>query len=133
VDAHRTVALVVSPYTRRQGTVDSTLYSTTSLLRTMEMILGLPPLSQHDAAATPMTNAFSEEPDPRPWDHRPSGIPLYEMNPDGAPMQAEMEKWDFTREDAAPEIALNEAIWKSVRGVGAEMPPPVNAAFVRAR
>ena len=132
VDAHRTVALVVSPYTRRAA-VDSTLYSTTSMLKTMEMILGLPPMSQHDDAATPMTNAFSEEPDPRPWSHRPAGLPLYEMNPDGAPMQAEMEGWDFTREDAAPEIALNEAIWKSVRGAGAEMPAPVNAAFVRAR
>ena len=66
VDSHRTVALVVSPYTRRQGAVDSTLYSTTSMLRTMELILGLPPLSQHDAGATPMTNAFSDAPDVRP-------------------------------------------------------------------
>ena len=59
--------LVVSPYTRRGGAVDSTMYSTTSMLRTMELILGLPPMSQHDAAATPMSNAFSETPDPTPF------------------------------------------------------------------
>ena len=133
VDAHRTVALVVSPYTRRQGMVDSTLYSTTSMLRTMEMILGLPPLSQHDAGATPMTNAFSDLPDLRPFAHRPANVPLYEMNPDGAPMQAEAGSWDLSREDAAPDIALNDSIWKSVRGPGSEMPPPVNSAFIRPR
>ncbi len=133
VDSHRTVALVVSPYTRRGGAVDSTLYSTTSMLRTMELILGLPPMSQHDAAATPMSNAFSETPDPAPFRHRPSQVPLYETNPDGAPMQALAETWDFSREDAAPDIALNEAIWKSVKGEGVPMPAPVNAPFVRVK
>ncbi len=130
VDSHRTLALVVSPYTRRGGVVDSTLYSTTSMLRTIELILGLPPLSQHDAAATPMTNAFRDDPDPTPFRHRPATVPLYEMTPDGAPMQAECDSWDFTREDATPEIPLNQAIWKSVKGPDSEMPPPVNAAFV---
>jgi hypothetical protein len=130
VDAHRTVALAISPYTRR-GAVDSTMYSTTSMLRTIELILGLPPMSQHDASATPMSNAFSDVPDPKPFTHRPSAIPFWETNPDGAPMQAEMETWDFSREDAAPDIAFNEAIWKSVKGADSAMPPPVNAAFVR--
>jgi hypothetical protein len=125
------VAFVVSPFTRRGGAVDSTMYSTTSMLRTMELILGLPPLSQHDAAATPMTNAFSETPDTRPFSHRPARVPLYETNPEGAPMQALMEEWDFSREDAAPDVAFNEAIWKSVKGEASPMPPPVNAAFVR--
>ncbi|HYN42938.1 MAG TPA: alkaline phosphatase family protein, partial [Thermoanaerobaculia bacterium] len=130
VDSHRTLALVVSPYTRRGGAVDSTLYSTTSMLRTMELILGLPPLSQHDAAATPMTNAFRDDPDLTSFRHHPVPVDLYETNPDGAPMQAECDSWDFTQEDATPEIPLNEAIWKSVRGRDAVMPPPVNAAFV---
>ena len=132
VDSHRTVALVVSPYTRRGGAVDSTMYSTTSMLRTIELILGLPPLSQHDAAATPMSNAFADAPDLTPFTHRPAQVPLYEMNADGAPMQALAGTWDFSREDAAPDIALNEAIWKSVKGDAIPMPPPVNAAFVRA-
>ena len=66
VDAHRTEALVISPYTRHHG-VDSTFYSTTSLLRTMELILGLAPMSQYDAAATPMYNAFQNKPDFSPY------------------------------------------------------------------
>jgi YVTN family beta-propeller protein len=131
VDAHRTVGLVVSPYTRRKGAVDSTMYSTVSMLRTMELILGLPPLSQHDASATPMTNTFVDAPDLAPFVHLDTRIPFYEMNPDGAPLQALVGTWDFTKEDAAPDLALNEAIWKSVRGADAEMPAPVNAAFVR--
>ena len=131
VDAHRTVGFVISPYTRRKGAVDSTMYSTVSMLRTMELILGLPPMSQHDASATPMAAVFSDVFDPAPFVHRETKIPFYEMNPDGAPMQAESNAWDFSREDAAPDLALNEAIWKSVRGADAEMPAPVNAAFVR--
>jgi YVTN family beta-propeller protein len=131
VDAHRTIGLVVSPFTRRGGAVDSTLYSTTSMLRTIELILGLPPLSQHDASATPMTAAFAGTPDPHPFRHRPVPVDLYEMNLPGAPMQAESGTWDFSREDATPEVPLNEAIWKSVKGASSEMPAPVNAAFVR--
>jgi DNA-binding beta-propeller fold protein YncE len=133
VDAHRTVAFVVSPWTRRGGAVDPTMYSTTSMLRTMELILGLPPLSQHDASATPMSNAFNDTPDLTPFRHRPAEVPLYEENAEGAPMQALSETWDFSREDAAPDIGLNEAVWQSVRGAGSPMPSPVNAAFVRSR
>ncbi len=132
VDAHRTVGFVISPYTRRGGVVDSTMYSTVSMLRTIELILGLPPMSQHDASATPMTAAFADAPDLAPFAHLETKIPFYEMNPDGAPMQALAGTWDFTKEDAAPDLALNEAVWKSVRGADSEMPAPVNAAFVRA-
>ena len=66
VDAHRTTAFVISPYTKR-GAVDSTMYSTSSMLRTMELILGLKPMSQFDAAATPMFNSFQATPDLRPY------------------------------------------------------------------
>src|SRR5205807_3973818 len=68
VDAHRTVALVISPYTKH-GQVDSNLYSTTSMLRTMELILGLAPMSQFDAAARPMYNAFQARADTRSYQH----------------------------------------------------------------
>src|SRR5947209_8580078 len=61
VDAHRTVALVISPYTQH-GKVDKAMYSTSSMLRTMELILGLKPMSQFDAAARPMYNAFQSTP-----------------------------------------------------------------------
>src|SRR5205085_4689114 len=68
VDAHRSLLLAVSPFSRR-GVVDSTLYTTCGVLRTMELILGLPPMSQYDAAATPMYNAFTTTPDLRPFSH----------------------------------------------------------------
>src|SRR6185436_14199829 len=70
VDAHRVVALAVSPYTRGRGT-DSTMYSTASMLRTMELCLGLDPMSQYDAGARPMYNAFRKDPDLTSYTVRP--------------------------------------------------------------
>ena len=75
VDCHRTVALVASPYVRRHS-VDSTMYSTSSMLRTMELILGLPPLTQYDAAATPMWATFQQQSDLRPYDCLAARVPL---------------------------------------------------------
>jgi DNA-binding beta-propeller fold protein YncE len=129
VDAHRTVALAISPYTRH-GRVDSTLYSTSSMLRTMELILGLRPMSQFDAAATPMYQAFDGKPDPRPYQHL---VPDTDMNARNTPLSygAKLsEKMDFSVEDAADDLLLNEVIWRSVRGPDSPMPPPVRAAFV---
>src|SRR5437879_4697798 len=71
VDAHRSVLLVASPHARR-GAVDSTFYTTSSVVRSIELILGLGPLSQYDAGATPLWNAFAERPDPTPFTHLPS-------------------------------------------------------------
>src|SRR5262245_16341529 len=79
VDAHRSPVLVVSPFSKRQA-VDSTLYTTSSVLRTIELILGLPPMSQYDAAATPMYNAFQPTPDLKPFTHVPARIPFDERN-----------------------------------------------------
>src|SRR5947199_701830 len=75
VDAHRTVGLVISPYTKRKF-VDTTQYQTVSMIRTMELILGLPPLSQYDAAARPMFNSFTDKPDLTPYKHTPAEIDL---------------------------------------------------------
>ena len=75
VDAHRTVGLVISPYTKRKH-LDSTQYSTVSMIRTMELILGLPPLSQFDAAARPMFASFTDKPDLSPYVHEPPQIDL---------------------------------------------------------
>ena len=130
VDAHRTAALVISPYTKRHF-VDSELYSTSSMVGTMELILGLPFLSQFDAGATPMWNSFTAEPDTVAYMFRKSRIDLNEQNPRRAFGQAESEQMDFSREDAAPEMQLSEILWKSVRGVQSRMPAPVRSAFVR--
>ena len=130
VDAHRTEALVISPWCRR-GVVDSTPYTTCSMLRSIELILGLDPLSQFDAAATPMRASFQAQPDLRPWTARPARVNLDERNPGGTPAARISATFDFTREDAVDEQAFNRVIWAAVRGENSPMPPPVRAAFVR--
>ncbi len=130
VDSHRSVAFVISPYTRR-GAVDSTLYTTSGMLRTIELVLGLPPMSQYDAAATPMYGAFQSGPVLTPYSHRAARVPLDEKNTAaswGATASLEM---NLEEADLAPELPLNEILWKSVRGADSPMPPPVRAAFVR--
>lgn len=129
VDAHRTVALAISPYIKRKS-VDSTLYSTSSMLRTMELILGLDPMSQFDAAARPMSAAFASEPDLSPYTVRPAGVDLDERNTAAAVASAESLKLDLSREDRADDLAFNEIIWKAVKGADSKMPPPVRAAFI---
>jgi YVTN family beta-propeller protein len=131
VDAHRSIAFVVSPYTKR-GFVDSTMYTGSGMLRTMELILGLPPMSQYDAAATPMYNSFTNKADLTPYKHRPARVDLAEKNPANAPGAQRSAELDFSKEDAAPDIEFNEIIWKSVRGANSQMPAPVRSAFVRA-
>lgn len=129
VDAHRTVALVISPYCKRHS-VDSSMYSTTSMLRTMELILGLPPMSQFDAAALPMYASFTAKPDLTPYALKPAQVDIYAKNTKAAWGADLSETFDLTREDAADDLELNEVVWRSVRGPDSPMPPPVRAAFV---
>ncbi|QQS45716.1 MAG: beta-propeller fold lactonase family protein [Acidobacteriota bacterium] len=130
VDAHRSPAFLVSPYTKRKH-VDSTMYTTSGMLRTMELILGLPPMSQYDAAATPMFNSFTNTADLTKFTHRPARIDLNERNGPDAPGAARSAEFDFSKEDTLPDIEFNEIIWKSVRGANSIMPAPVRSAFVR--
>ncbi len=129
VDAHRTVALCISPYTRGRGK-DSTMYSTCSMLRTMELLLGLKPMSQFDAAATPMTAAFRATADVTPFVAKPANVPLDVRNSPLAWGGKAAAKMNFAREDAADDLLLNEMVWRSVRGPDSPMPAPVRAAFV---
>jgi YVTN family beta-propeller protein len=132
VDCHRTTGLVISPYTR-QHKVDSTMYSSSSMLRTMEEILGLPPLTQYDAAATPMWAAFQATPDFTPYEARPNGVPLNELNTTKAFGARRSQKMSLEVADTAPEAELNEIIWKSVRDDASPVPPRHVAAFVLER
>jgi DNA-binding beta-propeller fold protein YncE len=132
VDTHRSIALVASPFVKR-GAVDSTLYDTAAMLRTIELILGLPPMSNLDAAATPMYAAFQPTPVLTPFAARPARIDVTEKNRANAWGAAASAGIDFAEVDRAPEQLLNEIIWKSVKGPASVMPPPVRAAFVRAR
>lgn len=128
VDAHRTTAFVISPYVK-QGAVDSSLYSTSSMLRTMELILGLKPMSQFDAAARPMYASFQATPDLRPYQSLPAMVDLQQRN--GHSAWGGDLKLNFAREDAIDDLLLNEIVWRSVKGAAAPMPPPVRAGFVR--
>src|SRR5881296_1969874 len=119
VDAHRSVLLVASPYARR-GVVDSTFYTTSSVVRTIGEILGLAPLSQYDAAATPLWNAFTSRPAAAPFAHLPSTWPLDERNPTA--FRSHIPDRDLARADAADEAMLNWEIWTSVHP-GSALPP----------
>lgn len=128
VDAHRTVALVISPYTRR-GFVDSNLYSTSSMLRTIELILGLRPMSQFDAAARPMYASFQAQPDYRPYEHVVPDVDLNARNPKTAWGARRASQLDWSRPDAVDDLLLSELVWHAVRGPDSPMPAPVRASF----
>ncbi|HNV03869.1 MAG TPA: bifunctional YncE family protein/alkaline phosphatase family protein [Vicinamibacterales bacterium] len=131
VDAHRSPAFVISPFVKR-GVVDSTMYSTSGMLRTMELILGLPPMSNYDAAATPMYNAFQATPVLTPYRARPARIDVTEKNAVNAWGAAASAAMNMAEADLCPDLELNDIVWRSVRGANHPMPPPVRAAFVRA-
>jgi YVTN family beta-propeller protein len=130
VDAHRAPALVISPFSKRRS-VDSTLYTTSGLLRTIELILGLPPMTQYDAAATPMYNAFQATPALAPYARLDPRVPLDEQNDQWAWGAEASRRMNLTEADLAPDRELNEIIWRSVRGPHSVMPPIVRSAFVR--
>ncbi|MDB5335614.1 MAG: Phosphoesterase family protein [Planctomycetaceae bacterium] len=123
IDGHRTVAMVVSPYTKR-GVVDSTNYNQTSMVRTIELLLGLPPMNQLDASATPMTACFTDTPDFTPYDSVPNRIPLDRMNPQLSeiknPRQLHWAKMSLAEPleeiDEADEDTLNRILWFAARG-----------------
>ena len=124
IDCHRSILLCVSPYTKR-GIVDSTHYTTSSILRTMELLLGLPPLSQFDAAATPLYAAMGTTLDLTPYRAVPARVDINAKNLVTAYGAEESKKMDFSDFDRTPMFELNEIIWKIVRGEDSVMPLPV--------
>jgi len=129
VDAHRTVGLVVSPFVKR-GVVDSTMYTTSSMVRTMELILGLQPMTQFDAAATPMYASFTPDASFDPYTALPAQTDLMTRNPaTGAGARASL-KMDFSDYDRADPDELNRVLWEALKP-GQPMPAPVRSARVR--
>lgn len=125
VDAHRTVGLVISPYVKRHQT-DSAMYSTASMVRTIEMILGLPAMTQYDAHATPMLRCFTTHPDFTPYDVEAARIDLDAVNPakgSGARLSARL---DLSGYDRADPQALNAILWHALKP-GVPMPAPVHS------
>ena len=130
VDAHRTIGFVISPYCKR-GYVDRTLYTTASMIRTMELILGLPPLTQYDAGATPMHNCFQREPVVTPYEIRPPQVDLQAKNTKSSPFSLESSRMNFKEYDRAPEDALNRILWYVAKGDVPYPAPKHGAIFTR--
>jgi YVTN family beta-propeller protein len=131
VDGHRTIAFCISPYTKR-GEVISTHYNQNSILRTIELILGLPPMTQFDLIAMPMTDCFTDKPDYSPYEFLPNNIPLDEMNPKLTALSGKQLFWAkksmelslSNNDDLEPdeEIILNQILWHSVKGYDVAYP-----------
>lgn len=128
VDARRTVGLVISPYVKRRH-LDSTQYTTCSMLRTMELILGLPPLSQFDAAATPMFGSFTDQADLTPYEHESARIDLEARNEATAYGAERSLKMDFSEYDRIDDFELNEILWFAIKGPQAPQPAVVRRAI----
>jgi YVTN family beta-propeller protein len=130
VDAHRSTAYIAGGYIKRHA-IDHTMYSTTSVLRTIELILGLPPMSQYDAAAVPMWRCFNSKPDLSSFNAKPLQTDINAKNHVENAWQRKSETFDFTREDRIPDRMFTEVIWKAVKGENAAVPAPRRAAFVK--
>jgi len=127
VDGHRTVGMAISPYTKRKA-VDSTCYNQTGMVKTIELMLGLPPMNQLDLTATPLRNCFTATPDLTGYVAVKNRVPLDEMNKPLSKLQGKAKHWaeqslaqDFDKEDRADEDTLNRILWHSIRG---EQPYP---------
>lgn len=129
VDAHRSPALIVGG-TVKKSFVDHTPYTTSSMLRTMELILGLPPMSQYDAAATPLWRCLDDRPGHEPFIARPITVNLNDKNGARSEWQKLSESFDFTAEDKVNDFQFNEVIWRAVKGLDSPCPPAVRAAFL---
>ena len=121
VDAHRTTSQVISPYTQT-GKVDSSFYSTASMLRTMELIVGIEPMTQFDAFATPMFASFTRHPDLTPYSATKPSTDLLAVNTASSPMAAASARQDLSQADRIDEGEFNQAIWQSVKGAKSPVP-----------
>jgi len=130
VDAHRTTAYVAGGLVKRKF-VDHTMYSTSSMLRTIELILGLPPMSQYDAAAEPMWRCFTSAPDSNSFLTVAANVNLNDKNEKRTASSRISETFDFSKEDRIPDMVFSEVIWKAVKGEESEMPAPRRSAFLK--
>jgi len=128
IDAHRSTAYVAGGFVKR-GYVDHTLYTTASMLRTMELILGLPPLTQYDASATPMWRCFDKESKAFPFKALIPSVNLNEINSATTEWQKRSEKFDFTKEDSNDDVEFNRVLWHGIKGAR-PYPGPRRSAFV---
>ncbi|MES2773556.1 MAG: bifunctional YncE family protein/alkaline phosphatase family protein [Bacteroidota bacterium] len=130
VDAHRAPALVAGGLVKRNF-VDHTPYTTTSVLRTMELILRLPPMTQYDAAATPMWRCFQAMPNSYSYNHLPSNVDLSEKNTALNEWQRRSDLFNLSKEDAVPDLEFNTVLWYGLKGDKIPFPGPRRSAFLK--
>lgn len=130
VDAHRSTAYLAGGFVKRNF-VDHTLYTTTSMLRTMELILGMPPMTQYDAAATPMWRCFSHTPNANGFVAVQPNVNMAEKNTALNEWQRLSETFNLAKEDAAPDLEFSKVVWHAVKGLDKPFPGLRRAAFVK--
>ncbi len=130
VDSHRAPAWVISPWVRK-GTVNSTMYTQVSVLRTMELILGMRPMTTYDAGARPMFSLFNNAPSGGAYTLEKPQTPLDRRNPAKSPTAARSLRMNFKDADDVDEDELNRILWAAIKGPGVPMPPPVRSRFGR--
>jgi YVTN family beta-propeller protein len=128
VDAHRSPAYIAGGFIKRNF-VDHTPYTTTSVLRTIELILGMEPMTQYDAAATPMWSCFNSEPASSTYKAINPKVSLDEKNVAVNQWQRKSERFSFAKEDSNNDIEFNRVLWHGLKGDVA-FPGPTRAAFV---
>src|ERR1035441_5084271 len=132
VDSHRSPAFVISPWVKRHA-VDSSMYNTTSMLRTMEFLLGMKPMTHFDAGARPMTAAFQSQPNAAPYAAEKPRISLDEKNPaagvPSGPAAARAARMNFEEADQNDDDELNDILWRAIRTDAP--PPPMRSIFGR--
>ena len=129
VDAHRSPAYVAGGFVKRNY-VDHTAYSTSSMLRTMELILGLSPMSQYDAAAMPMWRCFDSVAKPSDFKAISPNVDLRTKNVARNEWQRKSELFNFEKEDTNNDVAFNLVLWHGLKGDKIPFPGPTRAAFV---
>lgn len=130
VDAHRSVAFVAGGLVKRNF-IDHTMYTTSGMLRTMELILGLKPMSQYDAAATPLWRCFTDKVNPAPFKSIEAKVDLNAKNVAINSSSRKSQNLDFSKPDMIDDKLFSEIIWKTVRGENSVMPTPRRGAFVK--
>ena len=130
VDAHRSPAYIAGGFVKR-GFVDHTPYTTTSFLKTIEMILGLQPMSQYDAAANTTWRCFEKTANPVGFIAKPLQWDINEKNTQRTAMQRKSELFNLKKEDSINDHDFTEVLWKGIKGEDAIVPAPKRAAFLK--
>ena len=138
ISAYRTTGLVVSPYSKKTGQLIQTNYNQLSMVRTIENILGIPPMNIMDATATPMFNCFTDKADNSGFKSTPNIIPLDEMNKSTTSMRSGIEKKyaelsqspQFEHVDGGDDDLMNKILWYAAKG---DAPFPKNMTLPKSK